>query len=80
MKLDPNQMAELQVRQQELDVQHTDAVIEADNRKRDRESKERIAALGFAEDMDTGLHLSGKKFELFSVSGIRSTKCRQDCI
>ncbi len=53
--VDPNQMAELQVRLQEMRLQHADAVIEADNRKRDRESKERIAALQYGEEMAEAL-------------------------
>jgi len=44
-------MAELQVKQQELQDRQQDSMLDATNRKRDRESRERLAAVRLAEDM-----------------------------
>ena len=48
---DPMKMADLQLRQRELDQKQEDAELDAINRKRDRESRERLAAVKLAEDM-----------------------------
>jgi hypothetical protein len=48
---DPMKMAELQLKQQELKQKASESQLEAQNRKRDRESHERLAAIKFAEDM-----------------------------
>jgi hypothetical protein len=48
---DPMKMADLQLRQQELQQKQEDAELDAINRKRDRESRERLAAVKLAEDM-----------------------------
>jgi hypothetical protein len=44
-------MAELQARQQEMQMDQKDSLMDAMNRKRDRESRERLAAVRLAEDM-----------------------------
>jgi hypothetical protein len=44
-------MAELQLKQQELQEKQTDSMMDALNRKRDRESRERLAAVKLAEDL-----------------------------
>ena len=48
---DPMKMAELQLKQMELREKSKDSELEAMNRKRDRESHERLAAIKFAESM-----------------------------
>jgi hypothetical protein len=48
---DPMKLAELQLKQQELKQRSEDSRLEAMNRKRDRESHERLASMKFAEDM-----------------------------
>jgi hypothetical protein len=48
---DPMKMADLQVRQQEIEQKETDAKLDAINRQRDRESRERLAAVRLAEDI-----------------------------
>ena len=42
-------LAEMQLRQQELNDKQKDAMLDAINRKRDRESRERLAAMKYAE-------------------------------
>jgi hypothetical protein len=48
---DQIKMAELQARQQEMQMDQKDSLMDAMNRKRDRESRERLAAVRLAEDM-----------------------------
>ena len=48
---DPMKLAELQLKQQELHQRGEEARLEAMNRKRDRESHERLATMKFAEQM-----------------------------
>jgi hypothetical protein len=48
---DQLKMAELQLKQQELQEKQTDSMMDALNRKRDRESRERLAAVKLAEDL-----------------------------
>ena len=48
---DPAKIADLQVRQNEIDQRAQDAMIDAVNRKRDRESRERLAAVKLAEEL-----------------------------
>ncbi len=48
---DPMKMADLQVRQQEIEQKETDTKLDAINRQRDRESRERLAAVRLAEDI-----------------------------
>jgi hypothetical protein len=48
---DPMKIAELQLKQMELREKSKDSELEAMNRKRDRESHERLAAIKFAEAM-----------------------------
>jgi hypothetical protein len=48
---DPMKLAELQLKQMELKEKSKDSELEAMNRKRDRESHERLAAIKFAEAM-----------------------------
>jgi hypothetical protein len=48
---DPMKMAELQLRQEELQQKQQDAMIDAINRKRDRESRERLSAVKLAEEL-----------------------------
>ena len=48
---DPMKLAELQLKQKELQQRSEESRLEAMNRKRDRESHERLAAIKFAEDM-----------------------------
>jgi hypothetical protein len=49
--VDPLKMADIQLRQQELGQKQQDNQLDAINRKRDRESRERLAAMKYAEDM-----------------------------
>ena len=44
-------MADLQMKQSEIEQRNLDAQLDAMNRKRDRESRERLAALRLAEDI-----------------------------
>ncbi len=48
---DPSQMAEMELRAAELKQQQEDAILDAINRKRDRESRERLAAVKLAEEL-----------------------------
>jgi hypothetical protein len=48
--MDPQMMANI-VKMKEIDVEKQQMLLEATNRKRDRESEERLAAIKFAEDM-----------------------------
>jgi hypothetical protein len=48
---DPSKMLGLQVQQQEIQQRSEDSMLDAVNRKRDRESRERLAAMKFAEQM-----------------------------
>ena len=48
---DPSKMMEMQLRSQELQQKGADALLDAINRKRDRESRERLAAIKLAEEM-----------------------------
>ena len=48
---DPAKMAELQIREQEIQQRQQDAFLDAVNRKRDRESRERLAAMRMAEEL-----------------------------
>ena len=48
---DPMKMADLQIKQQEIEQKETDAKLDAINRQRDRESRERLAAVRLAEDI-----------------------------
>jgi hypothetical protein len=47
----PEKMADLQVRAAEIQQRGDDAVLDAVNRKRDRESRERLAAMKMAEEV-----------------------------
>jgi len=49
--VDPMKMADIQLRQQEMAQKQQDSELDAINRKRDRESRERLAAVKLAEDM-----------------------------
>lgn len=48
---DPIKMADLHIRQQEVDQKEKDSTLDAINRQRDRESRERLAAVRLAEDI-----------------------------
>ena len=48
---DPSKMFGLQVQQEEIQQRQQDAMLDAVNRKRDRESRERLAAIKLAEEM-----------------------------
>jgi hypothetical protein len=48
---DPEKMAQLQVQEQEIRQRQEDAMLDAVNRKRDRESRERLAAIKLAENI-----------------------------
>jgi hypothetical protein len=48
---DPAKMMEIQVRQQEMMQKQEDALLDAVNRKRDRESRERLAAMKMASEV-----------------------------
>ena len=50
---DPMKMADIQLRRQEMMQKQEDAELDAVNRKRDRESRERLAAVKLAEDAAT---------------------------
>jgi hypothetical protein len=50
---DQIKMAELQARQQEMQMDEKDSMMDAINRKRDRESRERLAAVKLAETIAT---------------------------
>jgi hypothetical protein len=47
----PAEMANLSLQQRELALKHQDSVLDAINRKRDRESRERLAAVRLAENI-----------------------------
>jgi hypothetical protein len=47
----PMEALNLQVKQEEVQQKAQDALLDAENRKRDRESRERLAAIRLAEDM-----------------------------
>jgi hypothetical protein len=47
----PMEAMNLQLKQQEIEQKSQDAMLDAENRKRDRESRERLAAVRLAEDM-----------------------------
>jgi len=47
----PLEAMNLQVKQQEVQQKAQDAMLDSENRKRDRESRERLAAIRLAEDM-----------------------------
>jgi hypothetical protein len=49
--LDQLKMQELQVKQNEMQLKQQEAMVDALNRKRDRESRERLAAVKLAEEM-----------------------------
>jgi len=48
---DQIKMAEIAVHKQEIEQQAQDSILDAENRKRDRESRERLAAIKLAEQM-----------------------------
>jgi len=48
---DPSKMFGLQVQQEEIQQRSQDSMLDAVNRKRDRESRERLAAIKLAEEM-----------------------------
>jgi hypothetical protein len=48
---DPMKMADMQLRAQELQQKSQDALLDAINRKRDRESRERLSAVKLAEEL-----------------------------
>jgi hypothetical protein len=48
---DPMKMADMQLRAQEIQQKQEDALLDAINRKRDRESRERLAAVKLAEEL-----------------------------
>ena len=48
---DPTKMAEIQTQQMEIRQRQQDSMLDAINRKRDRESRERLAALKMAEEL-----------------------------
>jgi hypothetical protein len=48
---DPTKMAEIQIQQMDIQQRAEDAMIDAINRKRDRESRERLAAVKLAEEL-----------------------------
>lgn len=50
-QMDPMKMMDMQLRQQEMDIKQQDMQLDAVNRKRDRESRERLAAVRLAEDI-----------------------------
>jgi hypothetical protein len=50
-QVDPIKMADLQLRAQEMQQRSQDAMLDAVNRKRDRESRERLAAVKLAEEL-----------------------------
>ncbi len=49
--VNPMEAMNLQLKQQEIQQKGMDAMLDAENRKRDRESRERLAAVRLAEDM-----------------------------
>lgn len=50
-QIDPIKLLELQTRNAEIEQDRRNMLIESENRKRDRESRERIEAMKFAEEM-----------------------------
>jgi hypothetical protein len=50
-QVDPIKMAQIQTQQMEIQQRQEDAMIDAVNRKRDRESRERLATVKLAEDL-----------------------------
>ena len=50
-QINPEKMADLEVRQNEINQHQQDSMLDAINRKRDRESRERLAAVKLAESI-----------------------------
>ena len=50
-QVDPVKLLEIQTRNREIDQDHQNMILESENRQRDRESRERIEAIKFAEEM-----------------------------
>jgi len=50
-QVDPIKIAEMQLRQQEMNQRQQDAMLDAVNRKRDRESRERLATVKLTEEL-----------------------------
>lgn len=50
-QVDPTKVLDLQVKREEIQQRNTDAMLDAINRKRDRESRERLAAIKLAENI-----------------------------
>ena len=50
-QMDPTKAAELQIQQMDIQQRAQDAMVDAINRKRDRESRERLAAVKLAEEL-----------------------------
>jgi len=48
---DQLKVADIMVRKQEIEQKNQDAILDAENRKRDRESRERLAAIKLAEEL-----------------------------
>jgi len=48
---DPSKMAQIDTQRMEIQQRHQDTVLDAINRKRDRESRERLAAIKLAEEL-----------------------------
>ena len=74
---DPMKMAELQVQQNEINQRQQDALIDAVNRKRDRESRERLAAVKLAEELirnPQGLGIVGNVLDQGMIDRLESNE------
>lgn len=74
---DPVKVADMQLKVQDMQMRKEDARLEAINRKRDRESDERIAAMRFAEQMASnpaGLAVASSLIDPAMISRLESNE------
>ena len=74
---DPAKMAELQIQQMDIQQRAEDAMIDAINRKRDRESRERLAAVKLAEELirnPQGLGIVGNVLDQGMIDRLESNE------
>jgi len=78
---DPMKVADMQLKMQDIQMRGEDARLEAINRKRDRESDERIAAMKFAEEMaanPAGLAIASSLIDPSMISRLESNEAPLD--
>jgi hypothetical protein len=74
---DPTKMAEIQIQQMDIQQRAEDAMIDAINRKRDRESRERLAAVKLAEELirnPQGLGVVGNVLDQSMIDRLESNE------